>query len=88
MMATWSESEDESFEEKNEKEVANMCFMVINELDEDAICHILGVSIVGLRIYESKVWHIILGLEPKEAIKRICGMLNAHGMGKLSAHRN
>ena len=34
MMATWSESEDESFEEENEKEVANMCFIAIDELDE------------------------------------------------------
>ena len=34
MMATQSESEYESFEEENEKEVANMCFMAINELDE------------------------------------------------------
>ncbi|KAJ9686943.1 hypothetical protein PVL29_015689 [Vitis rotundifolia] len=33
MMATWNGSE-ESFEEEKEKEVANMCFMVINELDE------------------------------------------------------
>ena len=33
MMATWSESE-ESFEEENEKEVANMCFMAMDELDE------------------------------------------------------
>ncbi|WKA11485.1 hypothetical protein VitviT2T_028980 [Vitis vinifera] len=33
MMATWSESE-ESSEEENEKEVANMCFMAIDELDE------------------------------------------------------
>ena len=33
MMATWSESE-ESFEEENENEVANMCFMVIDELDK------------------------------------------------------
>ena len=33
MMATWSESE-ESSEEENEKEVANMCFMAINDLDE------------------------------------------------------
>ena len=32
-MASWSEIE-ESSEEKNEKEVANMCFMEINELDE------------------------------------------------------
>ena len=32
MMATWNESE-ESFEEENEKEVANMCFMAIDELE-------------------------------------------------------
>ena len=32
-MVTWSESE-ESSEEENEKEVANMCFMVIDDLDE------------------------------------------------------
>ena len=34
MMATWSESEDESSEEENDKEVANMCFMTIDEFDE------------------------------------------------------
>nr|CAN61803.1 hypothetical protein VITISV_013319 [Vitis vinifera] len=34
LMATWSESEDESSKEKNEKEVANICFMEIDELDE------------------------------------------------------
>ena len=33
-MKTWSESEDESFEEENEKEVANMCSMAIDELDK------------------------------------------------------
>ncbi|KAL6334564.1 hypothetical protein AAG906_018903 [Vitis piasezkii] len=33
MMATWSESEESSEEEK-EKEVANMCFIAINDLDE------------------------------------------------------
>ena len=33
MMATWSKSEESSEEEK-EKEVANMCFMEIDELDE------------------------------------------------------
>ncbi|RVW80695.1 hypothetical protein CK203_053926 [Vitis vinifera] len=33
MMATWSESKEFSEEEK-EKEVANMCFMAIDELDE------------------------------------------------------
>ena len=33
MMATWSESE-ESYGEENDKEVENMCFMTIDELDE------------------------------------------------------
>ena len=33
-MATWSENEDDSSEEEKEKEVANMCFMAIDELDE------------------------------------------------------
>ncbi|RVW69441.1 hypothetical protein CK203_062793 [Vitis vinifera] len=33
MMATWSESEESSEEEK-EKEVANMCFKAIDDLDE------------------------------------------------------
>ena len=32
MMATWSESE-ESFEEEKEKEVANKCFMAIDEFE-------------------------------------------------------
>ena len=34
MIATWSENEDESSKEENEKEVANMCSMAIDELDE------------------------------------------------------
>ena len=33
-IATWSESKDESSKEENEKEVANTCFMEIDELDE------------------------------------------------------
>ena len=33
MMATWCDSE-ESSEKENEKEVANMCFMAIDDLDE------------------------------------------------------
>ena len=33
MMATWSESE-ESSKEESEKDVANMCFMAIDDLDE------------------------------------------------------
>ena len=34
MMATWSESEDESSKEERKKEVANMCFMAIDDLNE------------------------------------------------------
>ena len=34
MMATQIKSEYESSKEENEKEVANMCFMAIDELDE------------------------------------------------------
>ncbi|RVW25905.1 hypothetical protein CK203_111332 [Vitis vinifera] len=34
MMATWSESEDEFSSKEKEKEVVNMCFMAIDELDE------------------------------------------------------
>ena len=34
MMATWSESEEEFSEEEKEKEVPNMYFMPIDELDE------------------------------------------------------
>lgn len=33
-MATWSESEEQSFEEENENKVVNMCFMAIKENDE------------------------------------------------------
>ena len=34
MMTIWSENEDESSEDEQEKEVANMYFMAIDELDE------------------------------------------------------
>ena len=33
MMATWSQSKDSS-DDENEKEVANMCFMVLEDQDE------------------------------------------------------
>lgn len=34
MVATWSDSENDSIEEENGKEVANMCSMAIDENDE------------------------------------------------------
>lgn len=33
-MVTWSESEEQSFEEENENKVVNICFMAIKENDE------------------------------------------------------
>ena len=55
-------------------------------LDPESIYHIFDIALVGLRVYESKMWPTVLGFKPKEAIKRICGLPNAHGMGKPSAH--
>ena len=34
MVPIWSDSEDDSREEKNENKVINICFMTIDELDE------------------------------------------------------
>lgn len=34
MVAIWSDSEDDSTEKENEKKVTNMCFIIIDELDE------------------------------------------------------
>ena len=56
------------------------------ELNANSIYRILGVPIVGLRIYESKVWPTIVGFKSKKVIQRICGLSDAHGMGKPSSH--
>ncbi|KAL6346459.1 hypothetical protein AAG906_033255 [Vitis piasezkii] len=40
----------------------------------------------GSIISTSKMWPTVLGFEPREAIQRICGLPNAQGMGKPSAH--
>ena len=32
------------------------------------------------------MWPIVLGFKPREAIQRICGLLDAHRMGKPSTH--
>ena len=55
-------------------------------LDPRSICHIFDIALVGLRVYESKMWPTMSGFEPKEVIKRICGFPDAHGMGKPSTH--
>ena len=55
-------------------------------LDSESICRIFDIALVGLEVYESKMWPTMPGFEPGEAIQRICGLLDAHGMGKPLAH--
>ncbi|KAL6314472.1 hypothetical protein AAG906_025957 [Vitis piasezkii] len=55
-------------------------------LSPESICRIFDIPSVGLRVYESKVWPTVPGFEPREAIQRLCGLPDAQGMGKPSAH--
>ncbi|RVW71065.1 hypothetical protein CK203_061502 [Vitis vinifera] len=55
-------------------------------LSPESICRIFDIPSVGLRVYESKVWATVPGFEPREAIQRLCGLADAQGMGKPSAH--
>ena len=43
-------------------------------LDLKSICSIFYIAPVGLRVYESKMWLIMLGFEPRKAIQRIFGL--------------
>ncbi|RVW71720.1 hypothetical protein CK203_057105 [Vitis vinifera] len=56
------------------------------QLDSKNIYRILDIASVGLRVYESKVWPIVLGFKPREAIPMMCGLADAQGMGKPSTH--
>ena len=47
------------------------------KLSQESICRILDIPSVGLRVYESKVWPIVLGIEPRKAIQRLCGLADA-----------
>ena len=55
-------------------------------LSPESIFRIFDIPSVGLRVYESKVWPTVPGFEPREAIQRLCGLVDAQGMGKPSAH--
>ena len=55
-------------------------------LDPESICCIFDVYPIGLRVYEPKIWPTVPGFEPREAIQRICGLPDTHGMGKPSIH--
>ena len=55
-------------------------------LSLESICRIFNIPSVGLRVYESKVWPTVPGFEPREAIQRLCGLIDAQRMGKPLAH--
>ena len=55
-------------------------------LSPESICRILDISSVGLQAYEAKAWPTVSGFEPKEVVQRLCGLIDASGMGKPSAH--
>ena len=46
-------------------------------LDPESICRIFDITLIGLKVYESKIWPIVPGFEPREVIQRICGLPNA-----------
>ena len=49
-------------------------------LSPESIYCILDIPSVGLRVYEAKAWPIVPGFEPREAIQRLCGLVDAQGM--------
>ena len=55
-------------------------------LSPDSIYCILDIPSVGLWVYEAKAWPIVPGFEPREVIQRLCGLVDAQGMGKPLAH--
>ena len=55
-------------------------------LDPESICHIFDIALVGLKVYKSKMWPIVLGLELREVIQRICELPDAQEMGKPLPH--
>ena len=46
-------------------------------LDPESICRIFDIALVGLRVYESKIWPTMPGFEPREVVQRICGLADA-----------
>ena len=55
-------------------------------LSLESICCIFNIPSVGLKVYESKAWPIVLSFEPREVIQRMCSLVEAQGMGKPLAH--
>ena len=43
-------------------------------LDPEGIYCIFDIAIVGLRVFESKIWPTMPGFEPREVVQKICGL--------------
>ncbi|RVW99391.1 hypothetical protein CK203_038502 [Vitis vinifera] len=41
---------------------------------------------VGLRVYKAKAWPTVPGFKPREAVQRLCRLVDAQEMGEPSAH--
>ena len=48
-------------------------------LDSKNIYRIFNIASIGLRVYKSKMWPTMPGFEHREAIQRICGLLESTG---------
>ena len=55
-------------------------------LSPESIFRILDIPLVGFRVYKAKAWPTVPGFEPREVVQRLCGLADAQGMGKPSAH--
>ena len=56
------------------------------KLSLESIYRILDIPLIGLRVYEAKAWPTVPGFEPREAIQRLCRLVDDQRMGKPSAH--
>ena len=43
----------------------------------ESICGIFDIPLVGLRVYEFKAWPTMSGFDPRKAIQRMCGLVDA-----------
>ncbi|RVW28606.1 Retrovirus-related Pol polyprotein from transposon RE1 [Vitis vinifera] len=55
-------------------------------LSPESIYRILDIPLIGLRVYKAKAWPTMPGFELREAIQRLCRLVDDQRMGKPSAH--
>ena len=55
-------------------------------LSPESIWRILDIPSVGLRVYKAKAWPTVPGFKPREAVQRLCRLVDAQEMGEPSAH--